>query len=205
MSVLRKMKRMSNFRVNVEKAALVDSILQSPCGNVQTTETALDLIRPRVLSSLEKEKVNFKSDTASSSSFFLSLVSECIGCLLLFSQTKYEERKENPNGDEKYTFWLLDVLVTFLERQRLSRKQATDKKPSAWSRHVDACFFNAKFCPLVVKAANSANESEIVTVVMLLTRYLRLAASMTSPLQNNGEPKIDTSIFSTLGKSNRRV
>jgi hypothetical protein len=201
MSVLRKMKRMSNFRVNVEKAALVDSILQSPCGNVQTTETALDLIRPRVLSSLEKEKVNFKSDTASSSSFFLSLVSECIGCLLLFSQTKYEERKENPNGDEKYTFWLLDVLVTFLERQRLSRKQATDKKPSAWSRHVDACFFNAKFCPLVVKAANSANESEIVTVVMLLTRYLRLAASMTSPLQNNGEPKIDTSIFSTLGKA----
>ena len=87
MSVLKKIKQMSNYRINSEKTGLTDSILQPPCGNAQITETSLDLVRPKILKSLAMEKLTYDKSIVLPS-LFMSLVSECMGHLLLSFRSK---------------------------------------------------------------------------------------------------------------------
>ena len=95
----------------------------------------------------------------------------------------------------------MDVLITFLEKHHDVSEGVVGQKVSSWGQHVEEYFFDTKICPLLVNATSHANESNISSAVMLLTRYLRLAKSLATPLQGNGQPRIDISIFSTLGKA----
>ena len=173
---------------------LYSSILGSETDNARATGTALDLFRDKVLASLQHEHAHH---TGGLPTIFLALVSECFGMFVRLchensvprsKKFKTREMCTSNNRDEVFALWILDLLVEFLEATVVDDSEA-------YMDCVRELLFSETVCPLIIKVTHYTSKTYIVTMISLLTRYLRLM-----PRFINNTSFMDINLFSTLSR-----
>ena len=192
MSLLSKAEHLRESEWYESRNTLYSSIVGSQTANARVTGTALDLLRDKVLASLQHEQAHH---AAGFPTIFLALVSECLGMFVrLCHENIVPSSKKTKTGDvctsnyhdEVFAFWVLDLLVEFLEATVVDESEA-------YMECVRELLFSETVCPLIIKVAHNTSEAYIVTMISLLTRYLRLM-----PRFVTSTSFMDINLFSTL-------